>query len=1100
MKKQLNKSCWCLHPSAVRCGWQLGLATAVVLAGAWSINSGIVTAQIVPDASLGRESSRVGTPLNSLIHQIDGGAVRGTNLFHSFEQFSVPTGQTAFFNNNLSIQNIFTRVTGGGISNIDGILKANGTANLFFLNPKGIIFGAGAQLNLGGSFLGTTASSIFFADGTEFSAINPTPPLLTVSVPVGLGFNGTEGNIVVNTGKPPSNTFTEQGHAGDSLITAQTVNNESTPLPSAIYGKLDNINDVNLYKVYLPANQPVQATTVGGTLVDTQLFLFNGKGLGLYANDDAAGTIQSSVPAKQPFTPAVSGYYYIAISSSGNNPLSKGGYIFNNALTAPTGDGAANPLSGWDNGGSDSGSYSIFLGNSLNSLNSAGLFVQPGKTLALVGGKVSLTGTLLRSPDSRIEIGGLAAPGIVGLNLDPSSASLKSLSFPNQGQRADVFISSSGRNGTNIDVSGRVGGSIAINARNLNILGDALAQNTLRTGIAIAQGSIQTTAGDINLNATDISLTASNIINSVTGTGNAGNIYINTGKLSIANFSQLSTRTDGQGNAGNLSITASDNIYFENSVLGSDVTPEGVGDGGDINISGRSLSLNSSQVRAQILGQGNGGNININVTSLTATNGSEITASTFGQGNAGKIDITASSSVGFDGSGIGPSGVFSGVRPGAVGDAGKINITAQNLSLTNDGEVSTSTRALGNGGDVVLKISDTIYIAGGSIFGSGIYSNSNTGSKGRGGSVSLQADTLRIEDGGQIAARSRTAFSGGNITANLNLLEITTGGQIFTTATKSGNAGDININATNGISISGAGADNGTTGIFANTVANSTGTAGSILLNTAKLTILDGASISVDSLGKGNGGNLTLRTADELILNRNGIVSASTTSGQGGNITLTAGTLQLFRGSLVSATAGNRGDGGNLKLNTNTLVGLDASNIKADAFQGKGGNIEITTQGVFLSPDSTITASSQQGINGVVQIRTLGFDVTNTLTPLTSHVRSTEQVIAGSCLARRNIEQGKFTVTGTGGLPTTPYDPFNGRYVLTGVQPLRARGNTNTTPHSSSSTPWKIGDAIVEAQGIVVLADGRTLLAASPLKAQETDKLICHPTEERLKS
>lgn len=157
--------------------------------------------QIQPDTTLGSEQSIILPHGNKDL--ITGGARRGNNLFHSFEDFNVNNGQNIYFNNPDGVARIFSRITGNRPSNILGTLgvwdtlkKQIGSADLFLINPNGILFGPNARLNLGGSFISSTASSIIFADGTEFSTLNPSPPLLTINLlPVGLRFGTQVGSI-----------------------------------------------------------------------------------------------------------------------------------------------------------------------------------------------------------------------------------------------------------------------------------------------------------------------------------------------------------------------------------------------------------------------------------------------------------------------------------------------------------------------------------------------------------------------------------------------------------------------------------------------------------------------------------------------------------------------------------------------------------------------------------------------------------------------------------------------------------------------------------------------------------------------------------------
>ncbi|MEO1521358.1 MAG: filamentous hemagglutinin N-terminal domain-containing protein, partial [Cyanobacteria bacterium J06633_2] len=182
-------------------------ALQIAIAGTLSFPFALVVAlpsnaQITPDATLGTENSIVTEDVfirGALADLIEGGAIRDANLFHSFLEFNVDNGQRAYFANPDTITNIFSRVTGADPSDILGTLGVDGTANLFFLNPNGIIFGPNASLDIEGSFVGTTADAIQFGDEGFFSATEPESSSLLTVDPSALLFNQMTPRAITNT-------------------------------------------------------------------------------------------------------------------------------------------------------------------------------------------------------------------------------------------------------------------------------------------------------------------------------------------------------------------------------------------------------------------------------------------------------------------------------------------------------------------------------------------------------------------------------------------------------------------------------------------------------------------------------------------------------------------------------------------------------------------------------------------------------------------------------------------------------------------------------------------------------------------------------------
>lgn len=174
-----------------------------------------VSAQIVPDRALPTPSTVM---VAGETVTITGGTTMGTTLLHSFSEFSVPSGGTAIFQRDSSVQTILTRVTGSKISRIDGLIRTTGTTNVMFQNHHGVVLGSNARLELGGSFLAMTANRLKVVAGNELSTTNAQTPPLTIQLEAGVMLlrNAGPSSQIVQTcaSQAAANRFIVTGRGG----------------------------------------------------------------------------------------------------------------------------------------------------------------------------------------------------------------------------------------------------------------------------------------------------------------------------------------------------------------------------------------------------------------------------------------------------------------------------------------------------------------------------------------------------------------------------------------------------------------------------------------------------------------------------------------------------------------------------------------------------------------------------------------------------------------------------------------------------------------------------------------------------------------------
>ncbi|MFB2879115.1 filamentous hemagglutinin N-terminal domain-containing protein [Floridanema aerugineum] len=1006
------------------------------------------SAQIVPDRSLPNNS--IVTPTNDtspeittpgqgtpVIHLINGGTQAGKNLFHSFQEFSLPTGHTANFNNSVDIQNIITRVTGNSISNIDGLIKANGSANLFILNPNGIIFGPNAQLNIGGAFIASTAQAINFADGTQFNA-NSTgnTPLLTVSVPLGLQINSPAisspgitvqgSNLQVNSGQTISLVANQINFIGGNLkaengrIELVSITNGSWSLFSNIQPTTTQLGDIQLSQ---KATVDSSSFLGGGNILIQSRSLRLTDGSQIRANTFGAGlggnlTVNAS-ESVEVIGRLADGTPSALQARVETNATGNGGNININTRNLRVESGARVAASSLTDAPANAGNISVLATDKVEIIgvkdvtqNEQNIIYPSALSTQTTGagnaGKINIeTGNLVTREGGQITSETFGSGNAGNIDIQVSKIQIDGRSF--DGKEPSGILAR-----TETEATGTAG-NININTESLTVTNGArIAAASLGAGKAgnltiLAQDSVEVTGVGKNI---DGSVNPTQISVLTTGSGEAGTLDIETRKLTAENGGQITASTQGISNGGNLTVKAE-----------------------EVQLIGRSTDgrfPSALLARVEPKATGNAGNVVIETQSLSLTNGARVAASSLGEGKAGSLTIRAGEKVEVNGVGKNVDGSSNptqiSVLTNGTGEAGFLNLQSRELTVGNGGQVTASTTGSGNGGSLTVK-AENVQLNGRSpdgIFPSSLLARVEGKATGNGGDLFVETGSLTVRDGARIAAASLTQAP-------------------LDKPLEQGKAGNVTIRANN-LEVTGVGknADGGA----------------------------NPAQISVLSTGVGTPGNLRI-DSPSILLNNQGSISAASQKGTGGNITFNSQNIVLRRQSVISADAGAGGSEGNININTQIMVLLGGSKIITDAESPTGGsNINISAPSgsdllLLVSPDSIINARGELIIEGEVEVKAPEL-------PKVEVVDATN-LVAQTC--PEGEEVSTFYVTGRGGIPTNPNEPLSGDLFWEDLRIPQVSKGVNQQGRKPAGESYQ-SPTIVEAQGWVIGSKGEVILTA----------------------
>jgi filamentous hemagglutinin family protein len=453
--------------------------------------------------------------------------------------------------------------------------------------------------------------------------------------------------------------------------------------------------------------------------------------------------------------------------------------------------------------------------------------------------------------------------------------------------------------------------------------------------------------------------------------------------------------------------------------------------GGNVLIQGRELTLSGtgadgfqSRIELGTFGSGPGSNLTIKGDHLSLQGSAVIRVYTFGLGKSGDILIQMRDRVTVQGVESTNTDLETAINlVSFLGPAGILQIDTQTLSVLNGATVGLASFGPGAGGATIINAKDILV--------SGFSRDSQLGStiastafgSGVAGSLTLNTDRLRVEEGASISGTIFGSGAGANVVINA-AESIIVQGLIQP---------EFGLNSSISASVDPV---SPSVGPRFGVALTPTGNAGSVVIHSPIVQVFDGGTIRARNLGTGQGGEVRIH-ADLVLLDRQSQIASSTASGQGGEIAIASQQLLLRNGSTISATAGNSGNGGNIRLNTKYLIAPapENSDIIATALRGNGGQIQIVADQILgirprspLTSQSDINASSAFGSNGNVTVSGPTFNSIVPTLGLPTQLSNADRPLVVNCQLDPNQA---FNISGRGGLPENPTAPLRDRQVWT---------------------------------------------------------------------